>query len=518
MKNNTILILFILSFATLHAQQKGESPWTKVSISPSKFLDLNWSKNMLTHTITTEGGFLPIEINIKSSDSVKAYMVKVYVNGIALGSKGDIVSLRGNPKESKELVYAQPLMLKEGSSKVEIEVSNTAGTKRTEPRFFYKNGQTIRWLDKETAAQQKAIWQSPFNPLESVDGKPFRVQQPEVEIKLIFTPPPDILGMFHQYIEQKDIILYLNNRIIPISGRAKLNRQGNSYFFKDYVMLDEKEDINQLLFIVKTPEMEMQSDPLLLNYRSFRPNVHVLSIGTRSNLEYTVKDATDFAQSYKNQGGKSGNKLFNSVTVDVLTEKEAEASEIRGRIEELKTKYETGNIKDNDLIILFVSAHGFMLNNELRLQGSDYSPSRQDETSVSFKRSILDKLEQIPIKKIIFLDACHSGGKGSVADINQEIGKLNRIQKGIVIVASSQEAEESYEDGKWKNGAFTHALLKGLNTSAADEDNNRIITLDELDKYLQTEVPRMVQEVKQKPQHPKMLNKELGNIAVFVRQ
>ena len=138
-------------------------------------------------------------------------------------------------------------------------------------------------------------------------------------------------------------------------------------------------------------------------------------------------------------------------------------------------------------------------------------------TSVAFKQDIMNVLDEINCKKLVFVDACHSGAgqKFNVADLNYEIEKLNAVTEGITTFVSSQGDELSYEDSSWKNGAFTEAILKGLKNAEADKDQNYIITVNELSDYLRKEVPRMVMDKKGKPQNPKLLTNDLGDVAIF---
>jgi hypothetical protein len=216
----------------------------------------------------------------------------------------------------------------------------------------------------------------------------------------------------------------------------------------------------------------------------------------------------------------SGNRLFKSVQSDLLSGSTATASEIKGTIEELLVKHETGVLEGSDLLILFISSHGFLddRNGEFRIQGDDFDAKRALSTSVSYQDDIISILDEIPCKKLIFIDACHSGSgaRSSIADLQKEINKLNEKKEGLTVIVSSEGDEESYEDVTWRNGAFTEAILKGLGKAEADENVNGLITIKELFDFISNSVPKMVGDVKGKPQHPRLLNNELGNLSIYV--
>jgi uncharacterized caspase-like protein len=126
-------------------------------------------------------------------------------------------------------------------------------------------------------------------------------------------------------------------------------------------------------------------------------------------------------------------------------------------------------------------------------------------------------LNDIPCKKVILIDACHSGGaRANPSDINFEINKLNSITKGLTVFASSRGEEQSYEDAAWGNGAFTESIIRGLRGGKADADGNRIISLHELYDFVSRDVATLVQSVKKRPQNPILVNDELGDVAIYV--
>jgi hypothetical protein len=96
------------------------------------------------------------------------------------------------------------------------------------------------------------------------------------------------------------------------------------------------------------------------------------------------------------------------------------------------------------------------------------------------------------------------------------IQDLKNAPKGFAVLSSSSKDEESYEDVKWQNGAFTEGLILGLKEGRADADKNGIISLLELEKYLKSEIPNMVKEIKNKPQNPLLTKNELGDLPIFI--
>ncbi len=256
-----------------------------------------------------------------------------------------------------------------------------------------------------------------------------------------------------------------------------------------------------------------------------KPNLYVLSIGVQhDDLKYTVKDAKDFASTYWSL--RDGNtKGFKKVEVfQMVKEDETKQFNLQKAFLDLRKM----NVKDGDLVVIFISTHGqVMENGEYILMPSDYDPRYPELTSINFNKDVLKQLRMLDGNKLVFVDACHSGIAGSRAYSDKAASKvmndLIRATSGMEIFASCSDQEFSYEDDAWNNGAFTKAILEAFNNEKveiegrlvsadiykdnpiSDEPENGsdgVITIGELRKYLQMRVPYMVKKVKGKHQNP----------------
>lgn len=462
--------------------------------------------------ITLYKGFLTVKVKVFSPVLIHSEDVVVYHNEKLLGSKMDVSGLFG---QQNEFNYSNRIPLVEGTNKIVVKVSKDSLQKSSEPLIVNKKGNVasitqLGSYSTSSKATTSIYWWTEYDPV-VLNDKPYTAKEKvlPVKFKILTTENIDI---------SKVHILHNEQEIKP-SLQATLNKdyQGN-FSFTDNINLAEMDGLNEVYLEVITKSGVVRSEKLKVNYSPLRPNLYILSIGTETNLQYTLKDARDFGSLFRDQGGASGNRIFNKVVVDTLIGSMASAQEIKGTIEEIKVRYYTGNIDRDDVILTFISSHGFLLNGDFRVQGDDYAPSRQRSTSVSFKNEIIDVLKDIPCKKIIIIDACHSGGaRANAADINFEINKLNSIEKGLTVLASSRGEEQSYEDTAWQNGAFTEAIIRGLKEGKADANGNRIITLHELYKYVSKEVESIVKKVKNRAQNPTLVNDELGDVAIYVR-
>jgi hypothetical protein len=493
----------------------GKSEGKSIIIRSSKqnYLYVDWLNPMFESDLKMEKGMLPVNLKIVSSDSVVHNQVALLVNRKPAGSKIGVSSLYG---QQKEFNYEDRVRLEEGINELMVEVNTPTLSKSSRVLRIRKEGPKLTLLpDEEVLGSERVsssvYWWGEFDPVK-LQGKPYVSKDQDVTLEFKVLTGSELSP-------NKMFVVHNGRRRTPGKNAQLIQDSRGNYTFSERLLLSELENPNEVYLEIMDDNRTVRSEKVAINYTPFRPNLHVLSMGVATNLQYTQKDARDFAGIFTNQAVAGGNRIFNRISIDTLIGKKATAYEIRGTIEELKVSYQTGNISSDDIIMAFISSHGFLLNDDFRIQGSDYSPTRRRSTSVSFRNDILALLEEIPCKKIIMIDACHSGGaRANPQDINFAIEQLNRMQEGVSVFASSRGEEQSYEDTTWKNGAFTDAIVSGLSGGKADANGNDIITLHELSDYVSRQVSSMVQTVKQRPQNPILVNNQLGNLAIYVKQ
>ncbi|MFB0534923.1 MAG: SUMF1/EgtB/PvdO family nonheme iron enzyme [Anaerolineae bacterium] len=153
--------------------------------------------------------------------------------------------------------------------------------------------------------------------------------------------------------------------------------------------------------------------------------------------------------------------------------------------------------KKGDLLLLYYSGHGikddygdlYLAVKDTRI---DYvSATAIEATSV---RRQLDKSSSQ--RKIVVLDCCHSGAfAGAKAVVGSSVGTQEAFAGsgyGRVVLTASNAVEFAWEGdkllGEAEKSVFTHFLVQGLQTGAADLDNDGQISLDELYDYVYEQV------------------------------
>ena len=224
----------------------------------------------------------------------------------------------------------------------------------------------------------------------------------------------------------------------------------------------------------------------------FKPTLYILAIGVSKynnpdlQLQFAAKDAIDFSLSMVQQQGL----LYEKVELRLLTDEQANADNIRDGLQWLKTETTFG-----DVAMLYMAGHGINDNvGDFFFMPVNADLKRINATCVGY-REIKGALDANAGKMLVFMDACHSGNvlgnnQRRAAMLTQAITELTSADNGAVVFTSSTGRQFSLENPEWNNGAFTKALVEGLN-GAADLFKTQTITVNSLSSYVANRVKEL---------------------------
>jgi hypothetical protein len=256
----------------------------------------------------------------------------------------------------------------------------------------------------------------------------------------------------------------------------------------------------------------------LVNVNKITPpsRLKVLAIGISEYLDERVRlalaaqDAEDIAAFFTREARHS----YDDVEVEVLLDSEAKRSNILRAMDWLKE----GQTR-HDTSLIFVSGHGELAGTGMdkRFYFMPWEHRKGDAphyTGISGK-DVIQRLRQVPGRKIIMVDTCHSG---SIADIGKLLYdfKLESQEIGLTIYAASESGDFA------EDGAFTRAALQGFEGQAdgvvtQTQPDQRVSTY-ELGVWLAHRVPELTHQV-QRPTfvplqgHPYTILKLEGDLA-----
>jgi len=230
-----------------------------------------------------------------------------------------------------------------------------------------------------------------------------------------------------------------------------------------------------------------ESIPAVVNLKRsnyiFKPTLRILAIGISKYddpnllLRFAAKDAIDFSQEMLRQQGL----LYENVELRLLTDEWASAENIREGLNWLQSQ-----TTYRDVAMLYIAGHGINNVGDFYIMPVNANMERINVTCINYKE-IQSAIDATPGKLLVFMDVCHSGKiMGSTqraAMLNMTIEELTSTESGAVIFTSSSGRQFSIENSEWNNGAFTKALVEGLN-GAADLFGRETITVSSLSSYI----------------------------------
>ena len=269
-----------------------------------------------------------------------------------------------------------------------------------------------------------------------------------------------------------------------------------------------------------------------------KPDLYLVTIGvskyqdTLFNLQYAVSDVKDLAS-----GFADNKNVYNNIFIREILNERA----IRENIHELRGFLDSSQV--DDVVIVFVAGHG-VLDDTLDFYFGTYDMDFNNPKERGLSYDELESLmENIPARrKLLLMDACH-GGELDKEDVelavleHTEYGKVTfrssgegvrrkkgvgldnafqlsrslfsdlRRRTGATVIAAAGGGEYALEGEKWRNGVFTFCVLSGLEDKRADKNKDSIITVSELQQYVEIEVLRLTD----RRQRPVFRSENLAN-------
>ena len=325
------------------------------------------------------------------------------------------------------------------------------------------------------------------------------------------------------------------------SAKYEVEEENGLYVHKFSMTIPLLEGDNTARMSVMVDGISHESELMSIQYKPRQPNLHLIVIAPEyKDLKYNRQDTEDVIAALMRQKELG---IYNDVIVTRLSGANASKTQIELAFRQLAepkvNSDDERTILEKDIVMVYVSSHGTVVKGRFKIVPGDFITDYPEESSVDYRSAILEPLEKIRCKKLIFIDACHSGGAKSrmlpnEKDINSAIEELSRIAEGVTTITSSGPAELSYEESSWQNGAFTEAFLDALANRPMpdsarpglsllpDANGDRLLSLEELYQYISRRVPQLIREIHRNnadlmPQNPVMLRNDWGDgVRVFV--
>jgi WD40 repeat protein len=311
---------------------------------------------------------------------------------------------------------------------------------------------------------------------------------------------------------------------VPIHGKKGINLvEKSSQNFTSEITLELSKGRNLIeVSTMNEKGVESIADNVVVYFEpdvETKPDLYLYTIGVSEyvqsdfNLTYAAKDANDITELFNKT-----KTPFNSVIAHEYTNEEVTLETIKSIKKELKAT----NV--DDAICIFFAGHGILdVNLDYYLASYDidfHDPAKRGIPYDVFE----DLLDNVPARnKLIMIDACHSGeidkeevaltennnsenqneditfrsvnsttlkrvGLNNSFELMKELFNDIRKSSGAVIISSAGGMEYAMEGGEWNNGVFTYCFINGILNNKADINEDGIIMLSEMNKFVRAEV------------------------------
>lgn len=247
----------------------------------------------------------------------------------------------------------------------------------------------------------------------------------------------------------------------------------------------------------------------------YKPDLYLLAIGVSSyklpeyDLDFAHKDALALARVFERQKGA----LYRTVRARVLTDGDATKDNVLEGLDWILTES-----TQKDLSIILVSGHGLKdERGNYYFLPHDGDPEKLRRTGVKWF-DFQDVLNGLPSKAVLMADTCHSGSitgkRRDATDMTDALRELLNAESGVVIMTASTGREQSREHPEWGHGAFTKAIIEGLE-GHANYNKDETIDIKELDLFVTDRVKQLTKGT----QHPMTeIPRTLSNFPVAYKQ
>ncbi|MEO6542306.1 MAG: caspase family protein, partial [Ferruginibacter sp.] len=391
-----------------------------------------------------------------------------------------------------------------------------AGTEFIKP---YQLAFEKRLNQQKLTTQNFRSWLTASNTV-SISGAAqsfIETDQKEVILPLLFNADKSSISRIHVQVNGQPVFgkKGLNTKKALAEGKITLELNANDNYI---TMVAEKEDGRQL-------------DPVKYYYyykpeTSRLPKLYFFSAGVSNykdsayNLKYAAKDAADIFEAFKY-------KSYDTIIYNILLDKEV----TKQNINKWAKQIEGAGI--DDIVIIYFAGHGLLdVKNNFYFALHDMDFQVPEKHGLSYE-TILDLMDNSASrKKILLLDACHSGafdrsepkqvintgsaGKDVLVNNEKRGLKINKGENnqlsesqafilmnqlftdfsndiGIDVIAASLGNSYALEMQSLKNGLFTYVMIRAVALGMAAQNGNEIgnFTMAQVKEYVEKEVTRI---------------------------
>src|SRR5687768_1679284 len=269
--------------------------------------------------------------------------------------------------------------------------------------------------------------------------------------------------------------------------------------------------ISSLSFWLAPGQAKAQTPPTTKPDSVTSPQTYAMIMGISTYkyvrpLTYADKDAEMFRDYLKSP---AGGKVKDDNIYILLNEQALNANFLVKGFAWLKAK----NLKKGDRLFIYLAGHGDAIDeDQFFFLTYDCNPAGDKNNYLvtgtvqlfNLKKKIANESAK-GVDVYFIMDACRSNElPGGTEGQNFLNAAISEKRAGEIIMLATGAGQESLEDASIGNGhgLFTYYLVDGLTGAADGENGDKQITLEEIQKYVDVNVPSLAQERFKRKQDP----------------
>jgi len=208
-------------------------------------------------------------------------------------------------------------------------------------------------------------------------------------------------------------------------------------------------------------------------------------------LAYADDDARAIAAAF---GVQSGGSLYREVKTLVLTDDAVTRESVLNSMERF-----LGQGGPDDVAVIFLAGHGIRDHTTGSYYYLPYPATSDNFVTDALRMSDFDEMVRAVRRNVrgvvLMLDTCHSGAlRVTVPNVTaaDDLATRMSVGEGFFLLAASKPGEESKEGPEAGHGAFTYAVLQGLQ-GGADADGDGLVSVSDLFGFVARQVPKLTQ-------------------------
>ncbi|MEO1448423.1 MAG: caspase family protein [Bacteroidota bacterium] len=291
------------------------------------------------------------------------------------------------------------------------------------------------------------------------------------------------------------------------------------------VKINERLAVSSTVTITARPDAAVESDEISLTSdvdqrlprTSMRkPNAVAVIIGNRDyenmdvpSVDFALQDAASMRNYLIESFGYDENNI-----IFMPNATQADFNGVFGTKEDYKARL-FNLVKDGETdVFIYYSGHGAP---DVNSEEGFFVPVDCDPSLVKFNgygiETFYNNLSKIPYRNLtVVIDACFSGSSDrgtllpytSLVRVKSNSSVLKDPRAAVFTASQSNQVASWYPDQS--HSLFTYYFLKGLQ-GEANEDRDRNLTVGEMRRYLEDQVPYMARRLKNREQNPEVFGR-----------